>query len=134
MLNFSCLAYEHLRTFTSRVLRTFTSRVLRTFNRRVLRTRMHSEIILAVSPEIQLSSMDCFSLCKFVASFPGDFAVSCTSDLLQKFREKGAAYMLVLVVLFFFFSCFELCITTYLRKFALPRILSHDDITCFLAH
>ena len=38
------------------------------------------------------------------------------------------------MVLFFFFSCFELCITMYLRKFALPRILSHDDITCFLAH
>ena len=38
------------------------------------------------------------------------------------------------MVLFFFFSCFELCITIYLRKFALPRILSHDDITCFLAH
>ena len=99
MLKFSCLTYEHLRTFTSRVLRTFTSRVLRTFNsralrtftsrvlrtfnRRVLRTRMHFEIILAVSPEIQLqSSMKCVNLCKFVASFPCDFAVNCTSDLL----------------------------------------------------
>ena len=71
-----------LRIFTSRVLRTFTSRVLRTFNSRVLRTRIHSEIILAVSPEIHLSSMNCVNLCKFVASFPSDFAVSCTSDLL----------------------------------------------------
>ena len=158
MLNFSCLTYEHLRTFTSRVLRTFTSRVLRTFtsrvlrtftsralrtftsrvlrtfNSRVLRTRIHSEIIFAVSPKIQLSSMKCVNLCKFVVSFPSDFTVSCTSDLLQKFREKGAAYMLVLMVLFFFFSCFELCITMYLRKFALSRIPSHHDITCFLAH
>ena len=95
---FIYLTYEHLRTFTSRVLRTFTSRVLRiftsrvlrtftsrvlrTFNSRVLRTRIHSEIILAVSPEIHLSSMNCVNLCKFVASFPSDFAVSCTSDLL----------------------------------------------------
>ena len=111
---FIYLSYEHLRTFTSRVLRTFTSSVLRTFTSRVLRTftsrvlrkfnsrvlrsfisrvlwtfnssvlrtRMHSEIILAVSPEIQLSSMNCFNLCKFVASFPSDFAVSRTSDLL----------------------------------------------------
>ena len=65
---FIYLTYEHLRTFTSRVLRTFTSRVLRTFNSRVLRTRIHSEIILAVSPEIHLSSMNCVNLCKFVAS------------------------------------------------------------------
>ena len=131
---FIYLTYEHLRIFTSRALRTFTSRVLRTFNSRVLRTRKHSEIIFAVSPKIQLSSMKCVNLCKFVVSFPSDFTVSCTSDLLQKFREKGAAYMLVLMVLFFFFSCFELCITMYLRKFALSRIPSHHDITCFLAH
>ena len=69
-----------------------------------------------------------------MASFPSDFRVSCTPDLLQKFREKGAAYMLVFMVLFFFFSSFELCITMYLRQFALSRILSHHDITCFLVH
>ena len=38
------------------------------------------------------------------------------------------------MVLFFFFSSFELCITMYLRQFALSRILSHHDITCFLVH
>ena len=69
-----------------------------------------------------------------MASFPSDFRVSCTPDLLQKFREKGAAYMLVFMVLFFFFSSFELCITMYLRQFALSRIPSHHDITCFLVH
>ena len=80
-----------------------------------------------------LTSMNCVNLYKFVASFPSDFRVSHTPDLLWQFREKGAAYMLVFMVLFFFFSCFELCITMYLRKFALSRILSYDDITCFLA-
>ena len=87
------------------------------------------------SYEISLmTSMNRVNLYKFVASFPSDFRVSCTPDLLWQFREKGAAYMLVFMVFFFFSSCFELCITMYLRKFALPRILSHDDITCFLAH
>ena len=35
---------------------------------------------------------------------------------------------------FFFFLLFELCITMYLRKFTLPSISSHNDITCFLVH
>ena len=86
------------------------------------------------SYEISLmTSMNRVNLYKFVASFPSDFRVSCTPDLLWQFREKGAAYMLVFMV-FFFSSCFELCIAMYHRKFALPRILSHHDITCFLAH
>ena len=87
------------------------------------------------SYEISLmTSMNRVNLYKFVASFPSDFRVSHTPDFLWQFREKGAAYMLVFMVLFFFlFSCFELCITVYLRKFILPRILSHHDITCFLA-
>ena len=32
-----------------------------------------------------------------------------------------------------FISFFDLCITMYLRKFMLSMILSHNDITCFLA-
>ena len=75
--------------------------------------------------------LDCVNLCKFVASFPRVFAVSCTPDLLQKFRKKSAVYMFVFTV---FSPCFELCITMYLRKFTLPRILSRDKITCFLGH
>ena len=91
--------------------------------------------LLCGSYEISLmTSMNRVNLYKFVASFPSDFRVSHTPDLLWQFREKGAAYMLVFMVLFCFFSsCFELCITMYLRKFALSRILSHHDITCFLA-
>ena len=111
-----------------------------------------------------LTSMNCVNLYKFVASFPCDFRVSRTPDLLWQFREKGAAYMLVFMVLFFFFpvlscalQCTRLCSNgarspeatniwprateiflraqpwMYLRKFALSRILSYDDITCFLA-
>ena len=78
-------------------------------------------------------SINWVNLCKFVASFPSIFAVSCTPHLLQKFREKGATYMLVFMFLFFF-SFFDLCITMYLKKFMLSRIPSHNDITCFLAH
>ena len=77
--------------------------------------------------------MNWVNICKFVASFPGIFAVSRIPDLLQKFREKGATYMLVFMFLFFI-SFFDLCITMYLRKFMLSRIPSHNDITCFLAH
>ena len=68
-----------------------------------------------------------------MVSFPGVFAVSRTPDLLQKFRGKGATHMLVFVLMFFF-SFFDLYITVYLRKFMLSRILSHNDITCFIAH
>ena len=78
-------------------------------------------------------SINWVNLCKFVASFPSIFAVSCTPHLLQKFRGKGATYMLVLMFLFFFFSFFDLCITMYLKKFMLSRIPSHNDITRFLA-
>ena len=77
--------------------------------------------------------MNWVNICKFVASFPGIFAVSRIPDLLQKFREKGATYMLVFMFLFFI-SFFDLCITMYLRKFMLSRIPPHNDITCFLAH
>ena len=77
--------------------------------------------------------MNWVNICKFVASFPGIFAVSHIPDLLQKFREKGATYMLVFMFLFFI-SFFDLCITMYLRKFMLSRIPSHNDIICFLAH
>ena len=48
------------------------------------------------------SSMNWVNICKFVASFPGIFAVSRIPDLLQKFREKGATYMLVFMFLFLF--------------------------------
>ena len=42
-----------------------------------------SSTLACGSDEISLlSSMNCVNLCKFVASFPSDFAVSCTSDLL----------------------------------------------------
>ena len=54
-------------------------------------------------------SINWVNLCKFVASFPSIFAVSCTPHLLQKFREKGATYMLVFMFLFFFFP-FLICV------------------------
>ena len=79
-----------------------------------------------------LTSMNCVNLYKFVASFPSDFRVSRTPDFLWQFR--CSLYVGVYGAFFFFlFSCFELCITVYLRKFTLPRIPSHHDITCFLA-
>ena len=79
------------------------------------------------------SSIKCVNSCKFVASFPCVFAVSCTRICYKNLGRK--VQLICLCSWFFsFFSTFELCITMYLRKFALSRIPSHHDITCFLAH
>ena len=97
--------------------------------------RWTNYIIVYGSYEISLSSsMNCFYLCKFVASFPGIFSVSHTPDLLWKFREKGAAYVLVFKCFFIFFLFWAVHYNVqYLRKFTLSRIPSLE-ITCFLAH
>ena len=79
------------------------------------------------------SSIKCVNSCKFVASFPGVFAISCTCICYKNLGRK--VQLICLCSWFFsFFSTFELCITMYLGKFALSRIASHHDITCFLAH
>ena len=44
-----------------------------------------------------------------MASFPSIFAESRSPDLLQKFKEKGATYMLVFMFLFLFFP-FLICV------------------------
>ena len=80
-------------------------------------------------------SINWVNLCKFVASFPSIFAVSCTPHLLQKFRGKGATFMLVFMFLFFFCSFFDLCITMYstLKNLCSPGSRPINDITRFLA-
>ena len=76
-------------------------------------------------------SMNHVNLCKFVTSFPGVFAVSCTWICYKNLGKRCSVYVYVHSS---FFSFFELCITMYLGKFTLPRIPSHDNLTLFLAH
>ena len=76
-------------------------------------------------------SMNHVNLCKFAASFPGVFAVSCTQICYKNLGKRCSVYVYVYSS---FFPSFELCITMYLGKFTLPRILSHNNLTLFLAH
>ena len=78
-------------------------------------------------------SINWVNLCKFVASFPSIFAVSCTPHLCKNLGKKVQPICWCSCFCFFV-SFLDLCITMYLRKFMLSRILSHNDITCFLAH
>ena len=64
--------------------------------------------------------MNCVNLFKFVASFPGFFAVSHTLDLLQKFRGKGAAYMLVFTVLLLFLAVLSCALQCTLESLLSP--------------
>ena len=79
-------------------------------------------------------SINWVNLCKFVASFPSIFAVSCTPHLLQKFREKGATYMLVFMFLFFYFLFRSVYYNVPLKVYALqdPVPERHNLFSCSL--
>ena len=78
-------------------------------------------------------SINWVNLCKFVASFPSIFAVSCTPHLLQKFRGKGATYMLVFMFLFFFVPFLIRVLQCTLKNLCSPGSRPINDITRFLA-
>ena len=76
-------------------------------------------------------SMNHVNLCKFVASFPGVFAVSCTRICYKNFGKRCSVYGYVHR---HFFSLFWAVHYNVPWKVYSSRILSHNNLTLFLAH
>ena len=76
-------------------------------------------------------SMNHVNLCKFVTSFPGVFAVSCTRICYKNLGKRCSVYVYVHSS---FFSLFWAVYYNVPWKVYSSRILSHNNLTLFLAH
>ena len=76
-------------------------------------------------------SVNHVNLCKFAASFPGVFAVSCTRICYKNLGKRCSVYVYVYSS---FFSLFWAVHYNVPWKVYSPRIPSHNNLTLFLAH